>query len=267
MIEEVLQFVLDAGGGVPLHKLRAQFPLLAPALRTCLQEGRLEVVADCYRATPAAVDFLRERAATADLRNKRCPGCLTVKPAAEYWSDASHPDRLYAYCIVCAVKRKARIMLEKKLQARSDILQAAKDLIVAVQHWDSAVATLAVAWREVMHADQVLRENRNVAGITYDSGRMDARLLHPRATFSLSLALMDAGFPLSYGVIRECGMPAKLADYVGDDPASDYFQNEPAAAPAIARPTMKLRRKFKGRKGAKSQSQRLDEAEAELAGA
>lgn len=107
-------------------------------------------------------------------------------------------------------------------RARDAIREAALQTVASSARWDRAIVELAEAWRGIMAADQVMRLNRLQAGSENDSGRMEARLLHPRAMFSMSVALADAKFPLPYGFIRECGMSEKLADYVGADPASDY---------------------------------------------
>jgi hypothetical protein len=220
VLAEVVQFVVNAGGGVSLPKMRAHFPSITPVLHTCLERGLLDIRGDCYHATNTSAGFLIESAVEAKRDLKWCPRCKTFKAASEFWCNPQRSDGLYPWCAKCATERKMEL---KQIEARQAITEAAQLLVGAVAQWDEAVKLLAEAWTEVMRADEILRLNRRASGTDFESGRMEARLLHPRAMFALSIALTDAKYPLPYGYMRECGMSKLLADYVGTDPQNDYF--------------------------------------------
>ena len=231
MITDVLRFIMAADGGVSLGRLRAKFPSVAPVLRICFERELLELRGGCYHATQAGAVYLTSQ--PPDVPLKHCPGCDADKARSEFWKDAARPDGLYAYCIDCCNRRKARVMEQRQLEARGLIRAAGSRIVGAAAQWDAAVAALAAAWHEVMAVDDVLRANRGPAKIDVDYGRMEARLLHPRAMFALSIALTDAQFPLGYPVHRDCGMPEKLAEYVGEYPERDYVAEEQNSSSCI----------------------------------
>lgn len=238
MIGDVLHFCIDAGGGVSLPRLRGRFPTVGPVLRTCLERALLELRGDCYYATVAG------RAWRPEIEEpvKRCPGCGAVKPETEFWKDASHshgPHGRYAYCKTCCKRRKERLMEAKQIEARAAIREAGQRLVGAALRWDAAVAELAAAWREIAGCDDVLRNNRHAARVQFESGRMEGRLLQPRAHFGLSVALSDVNFNIGHVLHRDCGMPERLADFVGTDPERDELGEDADGAvitPEVEKP-------------------------------
>jgi hypothetical protein len=227
VIEDVLRFCIDAGGGVSLSRLRVRFPTIGQVLRICLDRELLELRGDCYYPTAAG----RAWQPDVEIAVKRCPGCGMVKSETEFWKDASHshgPHGLYAYCKTCCKRRKERLMEAKQLEARAAIRSAAQQLVRAAARWDAAVVELARAWQEIAAVDDVRRLNQRSAGSDFDSGRMEGRLLQPRALFGLSLALADVNFNIGHILHRDCEMKPQLADYVGTDPERDYLGQDSA---------------------------------------
>jgi hypothetical protein len=151
-------------------------------------------------------------------------------------------------------------------EAKRRIAEAASITVRAARKWDGAVFDLAKAWKDMVVADGIMRQNRKAAGTENDSGRMEARLLHPRAMFALALAMSEVGFHFGFPVHRESGMPAKLADYVGSDPETDYGVVAEAQATKLPKAKSK-RRKYRRRKGAQSPEAKVEEAFQEAVGA
>lgn len=157
-------------------------------------------------------------------------------------------------------------MQEKQHEARERIRAAGAITARCARRWDDAVAELARAWRDIVLSDTIMREHRKAAGSDTEYGRMEARLLHPRAMFALALALTDVGFPLGFAVHRESGMQPKLASYVGKNPERDYIGNEEVTLAPVAAPVAlpRKRRKYKRRKDRKPPEVVVDEAVKDL---
>lgn len=246
MLGDVLQFVINAGSGTSLLRLRQKFPTVAPAVRACLERGYLELRGSCYHATARGREFMSEEAAAAATANalKRCRVCRIDKPRDQFWKDSWRSDGLYQYCIDCCNRRKAQMREARQLEARTALRNAAELVVAAAARWDHGVAELAAAWADIMAADETLRINRRAAGVDNDSGRMEARLLHAHAMFGLSIALIDARFPIGWPVLREAPLSPRLAAYVGSDPVSDYLSAavEPQIQPSPTAERRKRRR-------------------------
>ena len=151
---------------------------------------------------------------------KYCPECKLTLPLDSYWQDSSHWDGLHTYCITCANARRRRMRNERR-EARQAITNAGAAAIQAARDWDEGIRLLVSAWARFIEIDTTVRVAKHAAGVSEIDGRMDARLLHQRASFSLNLALSDARYPLPFSVLREAGLPATLTEYIGDDFTSD----------------------------------------------
>ncbi len=154
--------------------------------------------------------------------HKRCPKCEQTLILDAFWSDPSHWDGLFTYCIPCE-KARRRTALERKQKAREQIALAGITIREAAEDWDKGVDLLVNAWKRIMEADTAVRLNRQAAGCGGIDGRMEARLVHQRAAFGLNLALADANFPMPFSVLRECGLQPRLVDYIGQEPEQDYL--------------------------------------------
>lgn len=157
--------------------------------------------------------------------HKRCPDCEQEKTLDQFFLCSHHWDGLATYCMTCEKTRK-RLAVERKRQAREQIALAGIAAMEAAQQWDQGVKLLVQAWSRMIEVDTAVRLNKRDAGAQEVDGRLDARLVHPRAAFSLNISLMDAKFPMPFHVMRECGMGATLAEYIGQAPEDDYLGND-----------------------------------------
>lgn len=153
---------------------------------------------------------------------KRCPCCGDVKPRDDFWKDAARADGLFAYCIGCAQERRRIEMEQKHAEACAAIVQAGRSAAEAAHAWDAACTALAASWRALLEADTVQRTRRRYADRDIEHGRLEARLVHPRAAYVLFRTLTAAGFPLPIPVHQVEGTPDALAEYVGAAPQEDY---------------------------------------------
>jgi hypothetical protein len=158
---------------------------------------------------------------------KRCPECQEVLPLDAFWFDVHRSDGLFAYCSSCAITRK-RKMRERKREAMAAIVAAGERCAAGAKLWDHHITGLVHAWREMFEADVTMRTSRYNAGIDVDGGRIEIRLIHPRALYVLGLALQEAQCPWPTPLIRTEQIATTLAGYVGDAPQQDYVGAETA---------------------------------------
>ncbi len=183
--------------------------------------------------------------------HKRCPDCEQEKTLDQFFLCSHHWDGLATYCMTCEKTRK-RLAVERKRQAREQIALAGIAAMEAAQQWDQGVKLLVQAWSRMIEVDTAVRLNKRDAGAQEVDGRLDARLVHPRAAFSLNISLMDAKFPMPFHVMRECGMGPTLAEYIGQEPEQDYLggeiePEEPPKAEAEQQAPTEPERKPRGR--------------------
>lgn len=208
----------------PFSELRAKFNGDLTGLRVALDRGLLELRGDCYFLTVPGTEFVG-RPTLAIAQTKICYQCQRELTAEQFWKCATSGDGLFDICITCGKRKKRKAMEARRKLAESAVLQASQQAMDAAVLWDKAVSELASAWRGILAADVVIRENLSQLGSENDSGRLHARTTFPRAAYSLNLALSDAGYPNTSVLLREVGFPAKLADYIGEEPHTDYLQH------------------------------------------
>lgn len=155
---------------------------------------------------------------------KLCPRCHTCKGLDEFWSDPSHWDGLYTYCKTCEVERR-RLVREERREANAALEQAGMECAEGARMWDEGVRLLVNAWGKMLLADERMRLNRRAAGTEFDGGRIELRLIHPRAMYVLGLALTEAKCYWPAPLHRTEQVQDSLAAYVGDAPQRDYFDN------------------------------------------
>jgi len=159
---------------------------------------------------------------TAERDVKRCPCCEQTKDRSEFWKDAARADGLFAYCIECAQERRRIEMEEKQAAAQQAIREAGRSAAEAARQWDYAVGLLAASWRVLLQADTTQRTQRRTAGRDIEHGRLEARLVHPRAAYVLFRQLADANFPLPIPVHHVESNASTLVEYMGETPQEDY---------------------------------------------
>ena len=218
-----------------------------------MQRGYLDISRGVYVATTVGLEFAALDEAESVRDKKRCPGCKQTLPSGRFWVARSQSDGLFPYCIECGKlhRQRKRLEMEQDKQAVAEIVAAGRRIAEAARLWDTGVVALAQAWSEIVKGNEAMRVNRQILKIEQDNGRMEARLIHPRAAFSLGVALSDVGYPIGYGVLREAGMPLKLAAYVGDAPHEDYVgktEEEPSDGRQAKAKTAKRRKGTKNRR-------------------
>lgn len=246
MITDIIVFCSERDRS--LLEMRAKFPAAAGRIGDCLKKDYLTVDTGLYAATTAGLELVEAEKAEHVRDQKRCPGCMRSLPSAEFWRARNQADGLFPYCIECAkrLKQLKRQQMEQQQAAVAEIVAAGKRIAEAAKLWDTGVLALAQAWDEIVKANEIMRVNRQILRIDLDNGRMEARLIHPRAAFALGMALADKGYPIGYSVLREAGMPAKLATFVGDAPHEDYVGRPDEVKPVAKqkdRKPLKSRRK------------------------